>query len=345
MSLSSHPRLRAVLMRCAQSIPVVIGVVVISFLLTRALPGDPAVYFAGVAADEASIEQTRVSLGLDKPLVQQFFIYVVDLLQGDLGQSMTSGQPVANDLANRLPASLELTLTALLLACAIAIPLGVLAATRPGTWVDHICRILVTAGVSLPTFFTGILLIYIFYYLLGIAPSPLGRLDFIYLSPDHVTGFYLIDAALMGDWETWRGAAKQLILPAGTLALFTLAPIARMTRAAMLTALSSDFIRTARAAGLTHRKVLYGYALRNALLPVITTLGMVFSFALGANVLVEKVFAWPGIGSYAVEALVVSDYAAVQGFVLAMALLFVLLNLLIDLAYTAIDPRIVFAAK
>ena len=345
MSLSNHPRLRAVLMRCAQSIPVVIGVVVISFLLTRALPGDPAVYFAGVAADEASIEQTRVALGLDKPLIQQFFVYVGNLFQGDLGQSMTSGQPVATDLANRLPASLELTLTALILACAVAIPLGVVAATRPGTWVDHFCRVLVTAGVSLPTFFTGILLIYIFYYLLGIAPSPLGRLDFIYLDPDHVTGFYLIDAALMGDWETWRGAAKQLILPAGTLALFTLAPIARMTRAAMLTALSSDFIRTARAAGLTNRKVLYGYAFRNALLPVVTTLGMVFSFALGANVLVEKVFAWPGIGSYAVEALVVSDYAAVQGFVLAMALLFVLLNLLIDLAYTAIDPRIVFAAK
>ena len=343
--LSNHPRLRAVVMRCAQSIPVVIGVVVISFLLTRALPGDPAVYFAGVAADEASIEQTRVALGLDKPLIQQFFVYVGNLLQGDLGQSMTSGQPVASDLANRLPASLELTLTALILACAIAIPLGVLAATRPGTWVDHVCRVLVTAGVSLPTFFTGILLIYIFYYLLGIAPSPLGRLDFIYLDPDHVTGFYLIDAALMGDWETWRAAAKQLILPAGTLALFTLAPIARMTRAAMLTALSSDFIRTARAAGLSNRRVLYGYAFRNALLPVVTTLGMVFSFALGANVLVEKVFAWPGIGSYAVEALVVSDYAAVQGFVLAMALLFVLLNLLIDLAYTVIDPRIVFAAK
>ncbi|EFL90910.1 ABC transporter permease [Ahrensia sp. R2A130] len=343
--LSKSPKLRAVLFRCAQSIPVVIGVVIISFLLTRALPGDPAVYFAGVAADEASIEQTRIEMGLDKPLVQQFFVYVGDLLRGDLGQSLSSGQAVATDLANRLPASLELTLTALILACAIAIPLGILAATRPGTWVDHLCRVVVTAGVSLPTFFTGILLIYIFYYLLGIAPSPLGRLDFIYLDPDHVTGFYLIDAALMGDWETWRGAAKQLMLPAITLALFTLAPIARMTRASMLTALSSDFIRTARAAGLSSRKVLYGYALRNALLPVVTTLGMVFSFALGANVLVEKVFAWPGIGSYAVEALVVSDYAAVQGFVLAMALLFVALNLVIDLLYAVIDPRIGFTAQ
>jgi peptide/nickel transport system permease protein len=342
---ATSPRLRATVLRVAQSIPVVIGVVIISFLLTRALPGDPAVYFAGVAADTESIEQTRVAMGLDKPLIQQFFVYVGNLLQGDLGQSLTSGQSVATDLAKRLPASLELTLTALILAIVIAVPLGVLAATRPGTWVDHLCRVIVTAGVSLPTFFTGILLIYIFYYLLGIAPSPLGRLDFIYLDPDHVTGFYLIDAALMGDWETWRGAAKQLILPATTLALFTLAPIARMTRAAMLTALSSDFIRTARAAGLSNRTILYRYAFRNALLPVVTTLGMVFSFALGANVLVEKVFAWPGIGSYAVEALVVSDYAAVQGFVLAMALLFVALNLVIDLLYTAIDPRIGFSSK
>ncbi|MEP0962015.1 MAG: ABC transporter permease [Roseobacter sp.] len=341
----SSPRLRAVVLRLAQAIPVVIGVVVISFLLTRALPGDPAVYFAGVAADETSIEETRVAMGLDRPLPVQFIHYVGDLIRGDLGQSLSSGRSVATDLASRLPASLELTLTALTMAVAIAVPLGVLAATRPGTWVDHLCRVIVTAGVSLPTFFTGILLIYIFYYLLGIAPSPLGRLDFIYLSPDHVTGFYLIDAALMGDWETWRGSAKQLILPAATLALFTLAPIARMTRAAMLTALSSDFIRTARAAGLSNRAVLYRYALRNALLPVVTTLGMVFSFALGANVLVEKVFAWPGIGSYAVEALVVSDYAAVQGFVLAMALLFVALNLVIDLLYTAIDPRIGFDAQ
>ena len=342
---ATSPRLRSTVLRVAQSIPVVIGVVIISFLLTRALPGDPAVYFAGVAADTESIEQTRVAMGLDKPLIQQFFVYVGNLLQGDLGQSLTSGRSVATDLAKRLPASLELTLTALILAIVIAVPLGVLAATRPGTWVDHLCRVIVTAGVSLPTFFTGILLIYIFYYLLGIAPSPLGRLDFIYLDPDHVTGFYLIDAALMGDWETWRGAAKQLILPATTLALFTLAPIARMTRAAMLTALSSDFIRTARAAGLSNRTILYRYAFRNALLPVVTTLGMVFSFALGANVLVEKVFAWPGIGSYAVEALVVSDYAAVQGFVLAMALLFVALNLVIDLLYTAIDPRIGFSSK
>ena len=231
---------------------------------------------------------------------------------------------------------------ALVIACGVAIPLGVLAATRPGSIADHSCRLLVTAGVSLPTFFTGILLVYIFYYLLGIAPSPLGRLDFIYIEPPYVTGFYLIDAALDKDGTTWLAAAAQLVLPAITLALFTLAPLARMTRGAMLTALSSDFVRTAKAAGLGRSTVVYRYAFRNALLPVITTLGMVFSFVLGANVLVEKVFAWPGIGSYAVEALVVSDYAAVQGFVLLMALLFVSLNLIVDLLYTVIDPRIGF---
>ncbi|AEQ50885.1 ABC transporter permease [Pelagibacterium halotolerans] len=338
-------RAAAILNRVAQAVPVVIGVVVISFLLTRALPGDPAVQFAGVAATPESIEQVRVALGLDKSLPEQFVIYVGQLIQGDLGQSVSTGRPVSVELASRLPASLELTLTALIVSCLIAIPLGVLAATKPGSWIDQLCRILVTAGVSLPTFFTGIVLIYVFYYLLGIAPSPLGRLDFIYLEPPRVTGFFLIDAAIIGDWQTWFGALKQLILPAATLALFTLAPIARMTRAAMLSALSADFVRTARAAGLGRQKVLFGYAFRNALLPVVTTLGMVFSFVLGANVLVEKVFAWPGIGSYAVEALVVSDYAAVQGFVLAMAMLFVLLNLIIDLTYTAIDPRFGTSAK
>ncbi|MDF1731401.1 MAG: ABC transporter permease [Minwuia sp.] len=339
------PRLRGILFRMAQAIPVVIGVVIIGFVLTRALPGDPAVYFAGAAADAASIAEIRKALGLDLPLPQQFLIYVGDLLSGDFGESISTGQPVIADLASRLPASLELTLVALLLSCAIAIPLGVMAATRPGSLIDHACRVLVTAGVSLPTFFTGVVLIYIFYYLLGIAPSPLGRLDFIYIEPDRITGFYLIDSALAGDGETFLAALRQLVLPAITLALFTLAPIARMTRAAMLGALSADFVRTARAAGLTGRTVRYTYAFRNALLPVVTTLGMVFSFTLGANVLVEKVFAWPGIGSYAVEALVVSDYAAVQGFVLAMAFLFVALNLVIDVTYTLIDPRIGFEAS
>jgi len=215
-----------------------------------------------------------------------------------------------------------------------------MAATRPGSWVDHACRLLTTAGVSLPTFFTGLLLSYIFYFLLGWAPAPLGRLDPYLSAPASVTGFYLIDSLIAGDWEVFVASARQLVLPAVTMGLFVMAPLARMTRAAMLGVLSSDFIRTARASGLAKRTILYKYAFRNALLPVVTTMGMVFSFMLGSNVLVEKVFAWPGIGSYAIEALTSSDYAPVQGFVLTMAVLYVLLNLAVDLTYTLIDPRV-----
>lgn len=331
-----------VLKRLAQAIPTLFGVIVVTFVLTRALPGDPAAYFAGPAATPESIAQVRAALGLDKPLAAQFLRYLQDLATGDLGQSISTGQTVLSDIVTRLPASLELTLSALALSVAIAVPLGILAATRQGTFIDHLCRVVVTAGVSLPVFFTGLALVYVFYYQLGLAPAPIGRLDFAYISPPPVTGFFVIDALLAGDAETAGAAFGQLVLPAVTLAIFTLAPLARMTRAAMLQVLGSDFIRTARAAGLSRRQVLFSYAFRNALLPVITTFGMVFSFALGANVLVEKVFAWPGIGSYAVEALVVSDYAAVQGFVLVMAILFVVVNLLIDLSYTLIDPRVGF---
>ncbi|MEQ6916648.1 ABC transporter permease [Halomonas aquatica] len=337
-------KLRKVALRLLQAVPTVFGILVVCFLLTRALPGDPAAYFAGPMADAESIEEVRKSLGLDKPLPMQFVNYVGDLVQGDLGMAVSTGQPVISELARRLPASLELTLGALLVSFVIAVPLGVLAATRPNTWVDHICRFLVTAGVSLPIFFTGLALMYVFYYLLGWAPAPMGRLDMMYLPPETVTGFLTIDAIIAGEWEVLGAALAQLALPLITLALFTLAPIARMTRAAMLQTLGSDFVRTARAAGLSSRRVLITYAFRNALLPVVTTLGMVFSFLLGANVLVEKVFAWPGIGSFAVEALVVSDYAAVQGFVLSMAMLFVVLNLLIDVIYTLIDPRVGEAA-
>src|SRR5207342_184112 len=173
----------------------------------------------------------------------------------------------------------------------------------------------------------------------GWPPAPLGRLDVFYLAPPQVTGFYLIDSLIAGDPQTFMAALKQLVLPALTLGVFSLAPIARMTRASMLAVLSSDFIRTARASGLTPYTVVVTYAFRNAMIPVVTTLGMVFSFLLGANVLVEKVFAWPGVGSYAVEALIASDFAPVQGFVLTMAILYVLLNLGIDLVNRAIDPR------
>ena len=321
-------------------IPNLIGVVIITFLLTRALPGDPAAYFAGPAADKQAIEQIRVKLGLDKPLIVQFGRYVADLGHLNLGTSLTTGQPVLTELRNRLPASAELTLFGLILSMAIAVPLGILAAVKQGSWIDHTCRVVATAGVSLPVFFTGLLLVYVFYFLLGWSPAPLGRLDVFFSPPPQVTGFYLIDSLLNRDLATFRAALSQLLLPGLTLCIFSLAPIARMTRASMLAVLASDFVRTARASGLNNRTVILTYAFRNAMLPVVTTLGMVFSFLLGANVLVEKVFAWPGIGSYAVEALISSDFAPVQGFVLTMAILYVALNLIIDVLYGVIDPRV-----
>ena len=328
------------LKRIMVALPSLVGVVIVTFLLTRALPGDPAAYFAGPAATKEAIEQIRVKLGLDKPLLLQFTDYVTDLARGELGVSLTTGQPVATEIKARLPASAELTLLGLILSIAIAVPLGILAATRPGSIVDHACRVVTTAGVSLPVFFTGLILVYVFYYLLGVAPAPLGRLDIFFSPPPQITGFYLIDSAIARDWDVFVASLKQLVLPTLSLAIFSLAPIARMTRASMLAVLASDFVRTARASGLTPFTVIVTYAFRNAMLPVVTTLGMVFSFLLGANVLVEKVFAWPGIGSYAVEALIASDFAPVQGFVLTMAVMYVALNLLIDILYGLIDPRV-----
>ena len=240
----------------------------------------------------------------------------------------------------RLPASLELVLASLMFAVVVAIPLGVAAAQRPNSWVDHTCRLVTTAGVSLPTFFTGLLLAYVFYYLLGWSPSPIGRLDPYLTSPPTVTGFYTIDSLIAGQPRVFLASASQMVLPVLTLGIFVLAPLARMTRASMIAVLSADFVRTARASGLSSGTVLMRYALRNAMLPIVTTLGMVFSFLLGMSVVVEKVFAWPGVGSFALDALIASDYAPVQGFVLTMALLYTLLNLVIDLLYVVIDPRI-----
>ena len=332
--------LKVLFSRILTTLPALIGVVVVSFLLTRVLPGDTAAYFAGPAATPQAIEEVKKKLGLDRPLPEQFRRYVADLARGDLGQSLTTGQPVVADLKARLPASAELTLFGLVLSLVIAVPLGIIAAVRQGSLIDHACRAIATAGVSLPVFFTGLLLVYFFYFIWQISPAPLGRLDVFASAPPPVTGFYVIDSLIARDGEAFRSSLAQLALPGVTLAIFALAPIARITRASMLAVLSMDFVRTARASGLPARKVIMTYAFRNAMLPVITTLGMVFSFLLGANVLVEKVFAWPGVGSYAVEALIASDFAPVQGFVLAMAILYIVLNLAIDLSYRLIDPRL-----
>jgi ABC-type dipeptide/oligopeptide/nickel transport system permease component len=329
--------------RLLGTVPSLLGVIVLTFFISHALPGDPAAFFAGPAANAASIASIRTTLGLDRPLYEQFLHYVIDLVHGNLGHSLTTGQPVLTDLVERLPASLELSAFALLFAVGLALPLGVWAATRVNGPVDHACRGLVTVSAAFPTFFVGLLLVYIFYFLLGWAPQPLGRLNEIAFSPpSHVTGAYTVDALIAGDWAVLRATLSQLVLPAISLGLFALAPIARITRAAMLEALSSDFVRTARASGLPVGKILITYAFRNVLLPVSSVLGMVFSFLLGSNVLIEQVFGWQGVGAYAVSAVIASDYAAVQGFVLMMALLYVLLNLAVDIFAALIDPRVRF---
>ena len=326
--------------RLLASLPALLGVVVLTFLLMRVLPGDPAVFFAsGPSAGQEEIEQIRHQMGLDRPIPVQLVSYLGDIARGNLGRSLTTGQPVLTDLRNRLPASLELTVTALLIALTLALPLGILAALRPGSLVDHAVRLVCTLGVCVPTFVSGLLLIYVFYVVLGLAPDPTGRIDIFAASPPEITGFLLVDFALVRNWDRWWAAATQLILPAGTMALFVLAPLARMTRASMLAVLGSDFIRTARSLGLSETRILLVYALRNALIPVLTIAGIVFSTMLGANVLVEKVFSWPGVASYALDALLASDYAPVQGFVLLMASIFVLVNLTVDLLYGIADPR------
>lgn len=331
-----------ILFRIGAAIPSLGGVVILTFILTRLLPGDPAAFFAGPTATPESIEQVRIQLGLDRSLPVQFLDYIADLGRLDLGLSLTSGQPVVMDLVQRLPATLELTLFALLLASGCGIGLGVAAALKPGGALDHVCGIISTIGQAIPTFFLGLGLVFVFYYILEWFPAPMGRLGIFFSSPDEITGFWTIDSLLAGDLEVFRATLMQIALPTITLAMFGIGPIARMTRATMIEVLQSDFVRTAKASGLPPRKILWVYAFRTAVVPVLNTVAMVLSFLLGANVLVEKVFGWPGVGAYAIEAVLVSDYAPVQGFVLLMAGMYVLINLIVDVVAASLDPRVRF---
>lgn len=331
--------------RLLATLAVLVGAVTCVFVVMRLLPADPAAFLAsgpGMGPDE--IAALRVKLGLDHDVATQFVIYAGQLMRGDLGRAFTTGDTVANDLLHRLPASLELAFGGLILAAVIGVPLGIAAAARQGSAVDHLCRALSVVGGALPSFVTGLVLIYVFYFRLGWAPEPTGQLDAMQAAPHAVTGFLLLDCALTGDGAAFASAAGRLVLPCATMALFALAPLARITRASMLGVLSSDYVRSARALGLPPRTVLLRYALGNALLPVVTTLGLVFSYMLGANVVVEKVFAWPGIGAYALDALQAADYAAVQGFVLVVATIFAAVNLLVDMLCGLIDPRVTSAA-
>jgi peptide/nickel transport system permease protein len=332
---------RFIFRRLLGTLPLLIAVGVFTFILVRVLPGDPAAYYAtGPLATHEEIEQVRTVLGLDRPMIEQLAGYFRDIAAGDLGRSMVTGQLVSRDLVERFPASFELTLIAMMLALLISIPLGIVAAIRAGSWIDHVVRFIGTLGVSMPAFVAGILLIFIFYFKLGIAPEPIDRIDPFMLKPPSVTGLMLLDSVIAGNFAAFSSAVGRLLLPALTMAIIVIAPLMRMTRASMIAVLGSDFIRTARAAGMNWWTVYVRYGLRNALLPVLTTIGLVISYQLGANVVVEKVFAWPGVGSYALNSLLATDYAPVQGYVLLMACVYVIINTAIDILYALVDPRI-----
>jgi peptide/nickel transport system permease protein len=334
------PVARYTLRRLLLAAITIVGVVIAVFLMTHILPSDPAALRAGPLATEELIAQYRQEMGLDKSLVVQFLNYAGLLARGDLGTSWRTDQPVLDELGQRLPATLELAATAFLLALIFGLTLGILAAVYAGTWIDSLARVLATLGASLALFWLALIGVHIFYYNLGWAPPPLGRLTVGVPEPPHVTGLFVVDSLLAGNLETAVDAASHLWLPALTLAFVVSAPIIKTMRGAMLDTLGADFVRTARATGVSPRRVILYDALRNAFIPVLTTLGIVFGYLMAGNVIVERVFSWPGIGQYAWTALITNDFNAVQGFVLLIAVVYVVLNLTIDLAYGYIDPRI-----
>jgi peptide/nickel transport system permease protein len=328
------------LRRLSLVIPTLVGVTLITFTLTYVLPGNPAVVKAGPLVSPDVVKEFEKQMGLDQPAWVQYGRYIGGILHGDLGESSSTGRPVLEDFRQRLPATLELTLASLLIALVLGIPLGVQSAVHRDTAIDHIGRIVGVAGVAMPTFWTGLLLLYVFFYLLGVAPAPLGRLGPGIDPPHAITGLYVVDSLLTGNWRALGSALQQLILPSLTLGLSVMAPIARMVRSTMLEILESDYVKAAWAAGIPRRRVIYGDALANAMIPVITILGIVFGFLMAGNAVVESVFAWPGIGNYAITALMTKDSGPIQSFVLFVALLYVIVNFVIDLLYGLIDPRI-----
>lgn len=328
------------LRRLGLTIPTLFGVSLICFFLTYLLPGNPVMVKAGPFATPEHLAEMEQRMGLDRPLHVQYLVYVGGLLRGDLGESSSTGRPVAEDFRQRLPATLELTFASLFIAILVGVPLGVLSAVHRDTFVDHVGRVVGIAGVAMPTFWTGLILIYVFFYMLDVAPAPLGRLGSGIDAPERITGLFVIDSLVTGNWAALRSSLSQLLLPAVTLGLSVMAPVARMVRSTMLEILESDYVKAAWAAGLPRRTVIYGDALRNALIPIITILGIVFGFLMAGNAVVESVFAWPGIGNYAVTALMTKDSGPIQSFVLFVAVMYVAVNLLVDLVYGLADPRI-----
>ena len=317
----------------------VFGLLLVTFLIGRVVPIDPVIAIVGERASPEIVAAAVQELGLDKPLWQQFTIYLGKVLQGDLGTSVLTARPVVEDIARVFPATLELATLATLLGVLFGVPMGVLAAVKQGRWPDHLVRLLGLFGYSMPVFWLGLMALLLFYGWLGWTAGP-GRLDIFYedLVPA-VTGVILVDAALAGDWEVFGNAFSHLILPASVLGYYALAYIARMTRSLMLEQLGQEYITTARVKGLSEARVIWIHALGNALVPLITVIALSYAFLLEGSVLTEIVFAWPGLGSYITNALLSADMNAVLGGTLVVGAVFIGLNLLSDLLYRLVDPR------
>lgn len=315
------------------------GVLVLTFLISHIVPGDPALLRAGPKASAETIAKIRHDMGLDRPLPVQLWVYVRELLRGDLGTSIRTQRPVIQDIAEHFPATFELITTSLVVVIVVGIPLGVLSAVQKDRLPDHLSRVIAISGVSLPVFWLGLLLIYVFFVRLGWLPGT-GRLDMGVEPPPTLTGLYVVDALATRDWEALRSAVRHLLLPVFLLSYVSLAPVVRMVRSSMLEVLGQDYIRTARAKGLAERLIIYRHALRNALIPTLTIIGLSYGTLLQGAVVTETIFAWPGMAYYAVGSMTYLDYSAVMGITLVSALIYTSVNLIVDLLYGVVDPRI-----
>jgi peptide/nickel transport system permease protein len=331
---------RYLLARVAGMIVTIVLATLVVFLIATQVPADPILAQLGdmQAADEELVAAYRAKWGLDLPIWQQYWIFLQGLVQGDFGVSISSQRPVLSDIAQYAPATIELSTVAFLLAVLVGVPLGVLAAVRRDSWIDHLARLLSLIGVSAPTFWLAFIFLALFYGGLQIAPGP-GRLDVIYLPPPTVTGLYLVDSALAGQWDVFRNAAAHLVLPGIVLAATTLGLITRTTRAAMLEALHQDYVRVARAKGLKERTIVVRHALRNALIPVVTLGGLAYAVLLSGTVLTETIFSWPGLGRYTFRSAVTLDFPAIMGITFIVAVVYLVINLIVDLSYALLDPR------
>ncbi len=330
---------RYILGRIASVVLVLLGVSVLTFFIAHVVPGDPVLVALGEHAREEQIAAYRHAYGLDRPVPVQFAVYLGRLIRGDLGISIRTRRPVADDLREFMPATMELGGAAWLVALLLGIPAGILSAVFKDRILDHLSRLGALIGASFPVFWLGLLLLGAFYYRLQWFPGP-GRLDVVISPPPMRTGFLLVDAALAGDGEAFRNALRHLVLPALTLGLFSTAVIARMTRSAMLEVLYQDYIRTARAKGLPQRRVVALHALKNAMIPTLTIIGISFGSLLSGAVLTETIFAWPGLGRYATASAISLDFPAVMGVTLVVAVVYTLVNLFVDLIYARLDPRV-----